>query len=155
MHGHLWRRWQVHQLKWARLIRLGLLAQYPVLRVLGHLKDRGVLIDLIQLLVELVLALLAFDHSSRLAKLSYGASAAKRLNATLVEHLATWSVERLVEGGVRVARRGVGVPLRAVPGHEHDPVDVPANLTFLPFDGIGVKFIIEISLIQIVAALNI
>ena len=111
MHGHLWRRWQVHQLKWARLIRLGLLAQYPVLRVLGHLEDRGVLIDLIQLLVELVLALLAFDHSSRLAKLSYGASAPKRLDAALVEHLATWSVERLVEGGVLLGQvRGVVEP---------------------------------------------
>ena len=111
MPGHLWRRWEVHQLKWARLIRLGLLAVYLVLRMLGHLKDRGVLIDLVQLLVELLLALLAFNHSPRLAKLSYGASAPKRLDAALVEHLATWSVERLVEGGVLLGQvRGVVEP---------------------------------------------
>ena len=103
MPGHLWRRWEVHQLKWARLIRLGLLAVYLVLRMLGHLEDRGVLIDLVQLLVELILALLAFNHSPRLAKLSYGASAPKRLDAALVEHLTTWSEERLVEGGVLLA----------------------------------------------------
>ena len=76
--------------------------------MLGHLEDRGVLIDLVQLLVELLLALLAFNHSPRLAKLSYGASAPKRLDAALVEHLTTWSEERLVEGGVLLAQvRGV------------------------------------------------
>ena len=108
MPGHLWRRWEVHQLKWARQIRLGLLAVYLVLRMLGHLEDRGVLIDLVQLLVELLLALLAFNHSPRLAKLSYGASAPERLDAALVEHLTTWSEERLVEGGVLLAQvRGV------------------------------------------------
>ena len=111
MHGHLGRRRQVHQLKRARLIRLRLFARCLALRVLGHLKDRGVLVDLVQLLVEPLRALLAFNHSPRLAELSYGASAAKRLDAALVEHLATWSEERLVEGGMLFGQvRGVIEP---------------------------------------------
>ena len=81
---------------------------YLALRVLGHLKDRGVLIDLVQLLVELLLALLAFNHPPRLAKLADGAGAPKCLHAALVERLASWSEERLVEGGMLLCQiRGV------------------------------------------------
>ena len=112
MHGQLWRRRQIHQLKWAHLIRLGLFARYLVLRVLGHFKDRGVLIDLIQLLVELVLPLLTFNHPPCLAELANGASSPKRLNAALIEHLAlTWCVEGLVESGMLLGQfRGVVKP---------------------------------------------